>query len=148
MGLEIERKFLVDPSLWKRVRPAKGHKMIQGYIFKSVERTVRVRLRDHCGYLTIKGETKGATRAEFEYEIPATEAQEMLDTFCDRLIDKVRFEIEVDGKTWEVDEFFSPQKGLLLAEIELNHESEAFTRPEWVKEEVTGQPEYYNSNMI
>ncbi len=148
MGVEIERKFLVDSSLWKHARPAKGHKMVQGYIFKSVERTVRVRLRDHCGYLTIKGKTKGATRAEFEYEIPAIDAQEMLDTFCDRLIDKVRFEIEVNGKTWEVDEFYAPQKGLLLAEIELNHESEAFTLPEWVKEEVTGQPKYYNSNMI
>ncbi|MGM0478469.1 MAG: CYTH domain-containing protein [Bacteroidota bacterium] len=148
MGVEIERKFLVDSDLWHRVRPAEGSQMVQGYIYKSPDRTVRVRLKENAGFLTIKGKTTGATRAEFEYEIPGAEAREMLDTFCDQLIDKVRYEIVVGGKIWEIDEFAAPQKGLLLAEIELNNENEPFTRPDWVTEEVTGQSQYYNANMI
>tara|TARA_B100000508_G_C11465634_1_gene282078 strand:- start:9490 stop:9936 length:447 start_codon:yes stop_codon:yes gene_type:complete len=148
MGVEIERKFLVDRSKWDASKENNGLSIRQGYLLKSIEKTVRVRTKGDKGYLTIKGKTTGASRSEFEYEIPYQEALEMLNTYCDKIIDKVRFTLIVDGKEWEIDEFSSPQEGLILAEIELDSEDEVFTIPEWVTEEVTSDPQYYNANMI
>lgn len=148
MGVEIERKFLVDEEKWRKNKPSSGQHILQGYLSKEIERTVRIRIKDKKGYLTIKGKTVGATRAEYEYEIPVNEAKEMIDSMCDKYIDKIRYEVVLDGKTWEVDEFSSPQKGLVLAEIELEREDEEIYLPDWITQEVTNNPSYYNSNMI
>lgn len=148
MGVEIERKFLVDEEKWNVIRPDKGKHILQGYLSKKIESTVRVRVKGDIGLLTIKGKTTGAKRAEFEYEIPLQEAQEMLDTMCDNYIKKVRYEVEIDGRVWEVDEFSSPKEGLILAEIELSSESEKINLPEWITQEVTEDPSYYNANML
>lgn len=148
MGVEIERKFLVDEVAWKEVKPKEGTAILQGYISKEIERTVRVRVKGEKGFLTVKGKNTGATRVEFEYEIPVQEAREMLETMCEAYIDKVRYEVSFDGKVWEIDEFSAPKQGLILAEVELNDENEAIDLPSWITEEVTHDKSYYNSNMI
>lgn len=148
MGVEIERKFLVDADQWAIVRPNEGTSIIQGYLSKSVGLTARVRINGNQGFLTIKGATENISRLEFEYEIPLYEAKEMLDKLCLKKIEKIRYKIDFKGFTWEVDEFHTPNKGLILAEIELSSEDEVFSRPNWVLEEVSGLPQYYNSNMI
>lgn len=148
MGIEIERKFLVDADQWSLVKPNKGTLIIQGYLSKSVDLTTRVRIKGSQGYITIKGATENISRLEFEYEIPVNEAKEMLDKLCLKKIEKTRYEIEVKGFIWEVDEFHTPKEGLILAEIELSNEDEIFFRPKWVLKEVSGQPQYYNSNML
>lgn len=148
MGVEIERKFLVDKEKWSRIKPVSGQHILQGYLSKEIERTVRVRVKGEKGYLTVKGKTVGTTRAEYEYEIPVNEAKEMITSMCNKYIDKTRFEVVFDGKTWEVDEFLSPQEGLILAEIELEQEDEEIHLPDWITEEVTDDPSYYNANMV
>lgn len=149
MGIEIERKFLVDQEKWKAAKPAEGEHIRQGYLLKSTGTTVRIRIRKEKGFITVKGKTTGEmSRLEFEYEIPKEEAVEMLHELCPKWIDKTRYLFKHKGFVWEVDEFESPKKGLILAEIELSSELEEFSLPDWVKEEVTGQPEYYNANML
>lgn len=147
MAKEIERKFLVhEDDAWRQVE---GTPYRQGYLNTAKERTVRVRTIGSRGYLTIKGEAKWATRSEFEYEIPVQEAQQMLEDLCIRpLIEKTRRKIEWDGLTWEVDEFLGANKGLILAEVELESEDQSFTRPAWVGSEVTTEPRYYNANLV
>ncbi len=146
MAKEIERKYLMKSMDWQSL--AKGTVYRQGYLSTVKERTVRVRTIDDKGYLTIKGITVGATRAEYEYEIPATEANEMLDTLCERpIIEKKRYVIEKDGLTWEVDEFDGVNKGLIVAEVELTSENQEVIKPAWIGEEVTGDPKYFNSNL-
>ncbi len=147
MAVEIERKFLVVEDSWREL--AEGTSYRQGYLSTVKERTVRVRTIDDKGYLTIKGITIGATRAEYEYEIPAADANEMLDTLCEQpIIEKKRYKIPRDGFTWEIDEFGGVNEGLIVAEIELESEDQAFDKPGWVGEEVTGDPKYFNSNLI
>jgi len=147
MGREIERKFLVKGDDWKSL--ASGTHYKQGYLNSQKERVVRVRTIDDKGFLTIKGITTGATRMEFEYEIPAVEADELLDELCEKpIIEKHRYKIPMDGFTWEIDEFHGENEGLTVAEIELKFEGQAFPKPEWIGEEVTGDPRYYNSNLI
>lgn len=148
MGVEIERKFLVDEQKWNEIRPREGKRILQGYLSKKIECTVRVRVKGDSGFLTIKGKNTGSKRAEFEYEIPLQEAREMLETMCDSYIDKVRYEIAQEDKVWEVDEFYSPKKGMILAEIELDAVDEKVNLPEWIRKEVTDDPSYYNSNML
>ena len=148
MGVEIERKFLVDKAKWEKVKPESGIKIIQGYILKSIEKTVRVRTKGNKGFITIKGKTKGISRSEYEYAIPYEEAVQMLNEFCGEKIVKTRYEVNQGKFVWEVDEFESPKAGLILAEIELSDEKESFNQPEWLGEEVSGKQEYYNANMI
>lgn len=148
MGVEIERKFLVDKSKWELAKPNFGTRIIQGYILKSPEKTVRVRVSGETGFITIKGKTIGISRSEFEYEIPLEEAEKLLEEFCSEKIIKIRYELKYDEFVWEIDEFQSPNAGLILAEIELSNENERFTHPEWLDREVSGQLEYYNANMI
>jgi CYTH domain-containing protein len=148
LGVEIERKFLVDQEKWLAHKPDEGMRIMQGYLFSSPEKTIRVRIKGKQGFITIKGKTENISRLEYEYEIPENEAKELLNTFCPKKIDKVRYELKCDGFVWEIDEFTSPNSGLILAEIELSDENEVFKRPEWVGEEVSGQTKYYNSNMI
>lgn len=148
MSLEIERKFLVDKEKWESVKPQSGEKIYQGYLLSTKALTVRVRVKGDKGFFTIKGETVNISRSEFEYEIPKEDVKAILNQFCDKWIEKTRYEINVGSHLWEVDEFDSPQKGLLLAEIELTSEEEEFQLPNWVTEEVSDKPEYYNANML
>lgn len=148
MSLEIERKFLVNKTLWDKVKPNSGIRIVQGYLLNTPEKTVRVRVKGNQGFLTIKGETIGISRKEYEYEIPIEDAEEMLLVFCTKRIDKIRYEIKVKGHLWEVDEFKEPDSTLILAEIELNSEDEQFFLPEWITEEVSGDSRYYNANML
>jgi adenylate cyclase len=147
MAKEIERKFLVNGVDWKTL--AKGTSYRQGYLNSVKERTVRVRTIDDKGFLTVKGITRGATRSEFEYEIPAADADAMLTDLCEKpLIEKNRYKIQTGRHVWEIDEFFGENQGLIVAEVELTSEEEAFEKPLWVGEEVTGDPRYFNSNLI
>jgi adenylate cyclase len=147
MGVEIERKFLLQGDAWRLL--AEPVLLRQGYLSSDPARTVRVRIEGARGTITIKGKNLGATRAEWEYDIPVAEAGELLDTLCERpLIEKYRRRIEHAGHVWEVDEFLGENAGLVVAEIELALETEAFDKPGWVGEEVTGDPRYYNSSLI
>ena len=147
MAKEIERKFLVKGVDWKAM--AKGTRYRQGYLNSVKERTVRVRTIDDKGFLTVKGITTGATRSEFEYEIPAADADAMLTDLCEKpLIEKNRYKIQAGRHVWEIDEFFGENQGLIVAELELTTENETFEKPGWVGEEVTGDPRYFNSNLI
>lgn len=148
MGKEIERKFLVDEDLWQKSKPNSGVSIIQGYILKSIEKTVRIRITDEKAWLTIKGATKGVSRSEYEYEIPTLDAKAMLEEFCSTYISKTRYELYLNEFVWEIDEFKSPNEGLILAEIELTHENEEFPKPNWLGMEVSDDPAYFNANMI
>jgi len=145
MAKEIERKFLVKADTW---RDAKGIMYRQGYLSSVKERTVRVRTTEDKGYLTVKGVAVGATRLEFEYEIPRQDADTLLDICEQPLIEKNRYKVAHDGFVWEVDEFFGDNQGLIIAELELESEDQEFPRPDWVGEEVTGDSRYFNSNLI
>lgn len=146
MGKEIERKFLVTGDRW---RSDEAKLLRQGYLSTDKHRTVRVRVSGESAYLTIKGLTHGATRREFEYPIPVNDANEMLDKLCQPpLIEKRRYVVRRDGLTWEIDEFLGENEGLVVAEVELQDEDQAFGRPEWLGEEVTEDPRYYNANLV
>lgn len=148
MGLEIERKFLVQNDNW-RTDDAEGTPFCQGYLNSNLQRVVRVRTMGEKAVLTVKGLNSGAIRREFEYEIPLADANAMLDDLCERpLIKKTRYEIEFGGNTWEVDEFAGENEGLVVAELELESEDEDFARPDWLGEEVTDDPRYFNSNLV
>jgi len=147
MGKEIERKFLVKGDAWRSL--AKGMSYRQGYLNSAKERTVRIRTIDDKAFLTIKGLTVGATRSEYEYEIPLAECNAMLDNLAEKpIIDKKRYKVPFAGLTWEIDEFFGDNAGLIVAEVELMSEDQAFQKPEWIGGEVTGDPRYFNSNLI
>lgn len=147
MGTEIERKFLVRGDAWRE--GARGTRYRQGFLSTDPDRTVRVRSWSGGARLTIKGRSRGATRAEYEYDIPVEEANEILDRLAKRpLIEKTRYLVEVSGLTWEVDEFHGENEGLVVAEVELRSEAQAFERPKWCGDEVTGDPRYYNANLV
>lgn len=146
MASEIERKFLVKDDRWRSL--GTGTLYRQGYISTQAKITVRVRVVGNQGYLTIKGPSLGQVRTEFEYPIPLEDAQEMLDTMCDRpLIEKIRYKIQQGDLTWEVDEFISENQGLIVAEVELNHENQSVDLPAWIGEEVSHDPRYFNLNL-
>ncbi|RYY38547.1 MAG: CYTH domain-containing protein [Chitinophagaceae bacterium] len=147
MAVEIERKFLVDKSAWESYPKDKPHYLRQGYLFKDLIKTARVRVSDETGYLTIKGKTIGISRAEYEFEIPREEAEELLTQFCETVIMKHRFIIPFAEKLWEVDVFLGDNEGLIVAEIELVDEGETFTLPPFITTEVTGTRKYYNSQL-
>ena len=147
MGEEIERKFLVAGEQWRE--GAHGTSYRQGFLSTEPERTVRVRVAGPRGSITVKGKNVGARRAEFEYEIPVGDAERMLDTLCKRpLIEKVRYTLLAGAHTWEIDVFEGDNAGLVVAEIELGSEDEAFAKPGWVGDEVTDDPRYFNSNLV
>jgi CYTH domain-containing protein len=147
MGIEIERKFLVNKEKWSQVTKEKKSLYRQGYIVSDPGKTIRVRLTDNDAFLTIKGLTVGISRHEFEYSIPANEARQLLDGFCDAVVSKIRNFITHDNKLWEVDEFLGDNEGLIVAEIELESEEESFSLPEWLSVEVTSEKKYSNSNL-
>jgi CYTH domain-containing protein len=145
MAKEIERKFRVKEGTW---RQAKGAQYRQGYLNSAKERIVRVRTIGNKGYLTIKGLTVGASRMEFEYEIPLQDANELLNICEKPLIEKIRYTVEDGGMVWEIDEFAGDNRGLIVAEVELDSEDQQFPKPDWIGKEVTGDPRYFNSNLI
>jgi adenylate cyclase len=147
MGVEIERKFLVIGDDWRE--QGQGVFMRQGYICSDPGRIVRVRIEGGHAMLTIKGKTEGISRSEWEYPIPLTEAQELLDGLCEKpLIEKNRRRIEFGGFIWEVDEFFGENAGLVVAEIELESESQEFAKPDWIGAEVSHDRRYANANLF
>ena len=146
--MEIERKFLVDKVEWEKVEKPNPKKIVQAYILNSPEKTVRARIKGSKGFLTIKGATVGISRNEFEYEIPVEEVEEMIRLFAEKTISKDRYEITVGNHLWEVDEFHGNLEGLVLAEIELSDENEAFEQPIWATEDVSTDVNYYNSKLI
>ena len=148
MGQEIERKFLVagdfKPFAKKAVR------IVQGYLSSVAERTVRIRVKGDEGFITVKGigSESGASRFEWEKEIPVSDALELMKLCEPGVIDKTRYLVDVGGHIYEVDEFYGDNDGLVVAEIELSSEDEDFIRPEWLGEEVTGDVKYYNSMLM
>ncbi|MDE6637222.1 MAG: CYTH domain-containing protein [Muribaculaceae bacterium] len=146
MAFEIEHKYLVTNDSYKKLATAKFH-IFQGYLCRVPERTVRVRIKEDKAYITVKGKNEGAKRLEFEYEIPKEEAMTMLEICQSPILEKVRYNVPFDGKLWEVDEFLGSKNGLTLAEIELMSEGESYAKPDFIGENVTGNPKYYNSNL-
>ena len=146
MAQEIERKFRVANDDW-RAMASSSSSLKQGYLSSSAEATVRVRLEDNLGTLTIKSKTKGITRNEFEYAIPAQEAKELLMLCSGPLIEKTRYRIPQENHTWEIDVFEGDNDGLIIAEIELTSDEDYFAKPQWLGEEVSGDSRYYNSNL-
>jgi CYTH domain-containing protein len=147
-GLEIERKFLVVGDDYKR-QAFSSSRIMQGYICSSHGRTVRVRLRDACGYLTIKGpsENGGLSRYEFEKEITKEEAEQLMRLCEPGIIDKTRWLVKSGNHTFEVDEFYGENEGLVIAEVELRSEDESYEKPDFIGQEVTGDRRYYNSHL-
>ena len=147
MNYEIERKFLVIGEY--KSKAFKKHRIVQGYLSSVAERVVRVRLKDEKAYLTVKSTVGGSefTRYEWEQEIPLNDGEAMLK-FCEpSIIEKIRYLIKNGNHIFEVDEFQGDNEGLVLAEIELNAENEAFEQPDWLGEEVTQDIRYYNSYL-
>lgn len=147
MELEIERKFLVRGEAWRR--EGQGIPCRQGYLCSSRERTVRVRVAGDKAFLTIKGLTVGTARPEYEYEIPRSDGLALLESLTEKpIIEKTRYTIRHGGCIWEIDEFHGANQGLVVAEIELEHEDQRFDMPDWIGVEVTGDPRYCNSHLV
>ena len=140
---EIERKFLFDPEKWKAQDD--GVKIVQGYLSTDKERVVRVRVKGEKAFLTIKGNQKGISRTEIEYEIAMDEANVMLKMCLDFPIEKTRYHETVGGLLWEIDIFHGVNQGLFLAEVELENENQAVELPMWVLKEVSNDHRYFNS---
>lgn len=147
MAKEIERKFLVCGDQWRQGNQATH--VCQGYLVSSGDCTVRVRLKGNEAFLTIKGKPEGISRLEYEYEIPDSDAKEMLDRLCIRpYIEKMRYKITHAGRQWEIDEFLKENEGLVVAEVELESEDQELELPPWVCEEVTSDTRYSNANLV
>lgn len=147
MANEIERKFLVKGDGWRSL--ASGTEYRQGYIPTKNGSSVRVRIAGDRGFLTVKGPTKGISRLEFEYLIPVEDARTMLEELCERpQIEKTRYKIELNGLTWEIDEFSGENQGLIVAEVELTDENQTIQLPEWIDKEVSGDSRYFNINLV
>lgn len=146
MGVEIERKFLVQDESWRGL----GEKVFlsQGYLSSDPDRIVRVRLQGEQAFLTIKGRAQGISRSEWEYSIPVDEAQAMLASLCSVRIEKWRHKIVIDGLLWEVDEFLGANAGLVVAEVELLSETQEFNKPTWLGQEVSNDHRYANSSLL
>ena len=145
MASEIERKFLLAGDAWNDGSP--GVRIAQGYLSLDPDRTVRVRLAGEKAFLTIKGRTEGITRAEFEYEIPADDARDLLAMCLPSVIDKTRHRVEFRGHVWEVDVFHGANDGLVIAEVELEDESITPELPPWAGAEVSSDARFFNANL-
>ena len=146
MAVEIERKFLVNSHDDRNMASA-CHTIVQGYLSKEPERTVRIRIKDDKGFITVKGKTIGCKRLEFEYEIPLDDAKDMLKLCLSPILEKKRYIVNYCGFKWEIDEFEGYLAPLVMAEVELPDESLPLQLPAFIGEEVTGNPKYYNSNL-
>jgi CYTH domain-containing protein len=147
MGKEIERKFLVNDTSYRKY--GNSEKIIQGFLSVDKDRVVRLRASGGKGVLTIKGSGNGIERIEFEYSIPLIDAIELINNLCLKpIIEKYRYKIFHDGLIWEVDEFLNENEGLIIAEVELDHPDQEITLPDWVGKEVTNDDRYYNINLV
>jgi len=146
MGVEIERKFLVRDI--RGIDGSPGIAYRQGYLSTDPDRTVRIRRAGEHAYITVKGRSSGASRAEFEYEIPVADADAMLALCIPPLVEKVRHRVEHAGRIWEVDVFAGANEGLIVAEVELPDEDAIVDVPSWIGDEVTGDVRYFNANLI
>lgn len=147
MGIEIERKFLLSGDAWRTL----GAPVLlrQGYLSSHRERVVRVRIEGAQAMMTIKGRSQGNRRGEWEYPLPLADAEEFLARLCEQpIIEKYRRRIMYAGMVWEVDEFLGVNAGLVVAEIELTSEDQAFDKPEWIGAEVSDDARYFNANLI
>ncbi|MDG3583043.1 CYTH domain-containing protein [Galbibacter pacificus] len=145
---EIERKFLVASEAFKKEAQNKAH-IVQGFLNKDPQRTVRIRIKGNQGFITVKGKSNasGTSRFEWEKEIPVDEAEHLI-AICEKgIIDKYRYEIKIGNHLFEVDEFLGDNQGLIIAEVELSSEGETFSKPAWLGKEVTGDIRYYNSQL-
>jgi len=147
MPTETEHKYLVNHELWQQIIPDKSVHIKQAYLLTDPNKTIRIRTAGNAGFLTIKGKTIGASRPEFEYEILLEEANQLIESFCSELIEKTRHYVVHESKTWEVDVFEGVNKGLIVAEIELDDEHEEYTKPNWVTRDVTDDRRYANSTL-
>jgi adenylate cyclase len=147
MGVEIERKFLVDHEKWGLLNKPEGTHYRQGYILSNAGQTIRVRVSDKQAYLNMKSKVSQVSRKEYEYEIPLADGLEILDAFTKNGTEKVRYRIPFAGKIWEVDVFMGDNSGLIVAEIELKSEDEKFEKPGWVTTEVTDDDRYTNASL-
>ena len=145
MAVEIERKFLLANDTWREAC-SRSTRIAQGYLCTDIERTVRVRTKGEAAFLTIKGKNSSISRAEFEYEIPVADALDMLK-LCPNVLDKTRHLIDIDGHTFEIDEFHGSNAGLIVAELELASEDAVYPQPTWLGAEVSGDARYYNSAL-
>ena len=148
MKYEIEHKYLVNREFWNLLEKPAGTRIVQGYLEDQPEKTIRVRIMGDQGFLTIKGPAIEATRLEYEYCIPLTDAEDILREFTTQQIEKIRYEIDYAGKLWEIDKFLGANEGLFIAEIELENENDSYDKPFWLGEEVTGNPHYNNSYLV
>lgn len=147
MAMEIERKFLLSSDAW-RDEVVSSQRLSQGYLCRGDNKAIRVRIAGDRAHLNIKSTGDGIHRLEFEYAIPLTDAQELLDELASRpWIDKTRHLVKRGGHTWEIDEFHAENDGLIVAEIELSHADEAFERPDWLGQEVSQDRRYFNSSL-
>ena len=146
MALEIEHKYLVKNDEYRSLAVS-SEKIAQGYLSRVPERTVRVRIKGERGFLTVKGRNEGASRMEFEYEIPLADAGQMLAMCIPPVLEKIRHIVPYGGHIWEVDEFFGNHAGLVTAEIELASAGESYICPGFIGKDVTGDPAYFNSNL-
>ncbi len=146
--MEIERKFLVNTSLWEQLQKPEPSRIVQGYLSDDANCTVRVRIKKDKGFITIKGKSQGISRSEYEFPVPVAEAEKMIEEFCEKKISKDRYEIPFGNHLWEVDVFHGKLAPLIVAEIELKSEDETFDLPEWIGKEVSDDVEYYNSRLI
>jgi adenylate cyclase len=148
MGLEVERKYLVANECWRRhVGP--GTPYVQGYVSVDPERSVRVRIAEGKATLNVKREVTSAIRDEFEYPIPAEDADQILASICIQpLVEKTRYTVQAGDLKWEIDEFSGANRGLVIAEVELEDDRRQIVAPDWVGEEVTGDPRYFNINLV
>jgi len=148
MPIEIERKFLLSNDKW-RDEVVRSSRIRQGYMGKIDKASVRIRIQGDKANINIKSATLDIRRMEYEYEIPLIEAEEMLNQLCNQpQIDKTRFIVEQGKHTWEIDEFYGDNEGLLVAEVELDSEDEEIIKPDWLGDEVTADPRYYNVSLI
>ncbi len=146
MGIEIERKFLLDGSAW-RAGAVSSQAMRQGYLGGS-RCSMRVRVAGDSAWLNLKSLALGPLRSEYEFEIPLNEAEAILEEFCETVLEKMRYLVPYDGHEFEVDEFHGANAGLIVAELELSAVDAPFPRPTWLGAEVTGDPRYYNLNLV
>ncbi|MGC9504295.1 CYTH domain-containing protein [Baaleninema sp.] len=147
MATEIERKFLVKHDGWRSL--GRGTPYRQGYLVNQKGLAVRVRIAGEQGYMTVKGATVGVSRLEYEYPIPLSDAREMLDNLCEPpILEKIRYPIVIGSLLWEIDEFLGENQGLIVAEVEVTDENQAIDLPDWIGEEVSYDPRYYNANLV
>ena len=146
MAYEIEHKYLVIDDSFRAMAIGKV-KICQGYLNRNPDRTVRVRTMGENGFLTVKSRNHGAKRLEFEYEIPGSDAEEILKLAEPGIVKKTRYFVPFGGLVWEVDEFHGSQEGVIVAEVEIPDDGHIYEKPPFIGEDITGNPAYYNSNM-